>query len=296
MKGYRVSFLLTYFLLFSAGPEFLPFFKAIVYILPPAVSSDFWTRNYGDRIYYYAKRDISRDIAFIDQDFERISSIYQVVIPVVPADDTEVYLENLRLLNQVAGSHGLRVIYAIFPGEKYGKEQDYLTPDSPMYRLVLRDMEFLAALPFTYKIAIWFGWKENVSPGRLVFFSRSLPGFLKPYYAIWLDEEYVGEARKAMDKGLSPNTTVITEIYNYDDMARVSALYPDQIVITGYSGARNLKEWRNGIEHLLSLCRTWKVGIWIYSDRNDGSGEEFSAFINGELTNFYLPLIPPRGF
>jgi len=296
MKGYWASFLLVCFLLFPASHDFFPSFKGMVYILPPSVSSDFWARNYGDRIYYYAKRDISQDIAFIDQDFEKIASIYQVVIPVVPADDTDVYFENLRLLNQVAGSHGLRVIYAIFPGEKYGEEPDYLKPGSPMNRLLIKDMKFLASLPFTYRIAIWFGWKEDVSPARLVSFSRSLPVFLRPYYAVWLDEEYVEDARRAMDKGLTPTTTVITEIYDPDDMARVSGLYPDQIVITGYSGARNLEEWRRGIERLLSRCRAWKVGIWIYSDSSDGSGEKLSALINGELSDFYFPLIPPRGF
>jgi len=69
--------------------------KAIVYILPYEKCNDYWAKTYGDRIYYYVYGNVSEDRNLIDKDFGTISSIYDMVIIGIPADDTQQYLENI---------------------------------------------------------------------------------------------------------------------------------------------------------------------------------------------------------
>ncbi len=269
--------------------------KSIVYILPYEICSDYWFRKYGDRIYYYVYGNLSQDKWAIEEDFQIISSIYRFVIIVLPAEDSKLYFKNLNVINQTADEFGLRVIYAIFPKEKYGREDRYLDPGSKMHKLVLRDMKYLLSLNATYKVAIWYGWEYRDNAEDIVNFYFSLPEGMRPGYAIWLDEGYTESAEETYELGLPENVLVITELYSKNLIKKYSGLYPNQMVVTGYSGASSLKEWRNGIESLLFPCKTWKVGIWIFYDIGDGNGEKDAAFIDGGLSDFlFNPIIKPH--
>ncbi len=267
--------------------------KAMVYILPHRKCSDYWQRKYGDRIYYYVYGNLLKDRSAIEEDFRIISSIYRMVIIVVPADDTENYFRNIRVINQVALESDLKVIYAIFPKEKYGREDTYLEPGSPMYNLVLKDMDYFSSLRSSFRVAVWYGWRYRNNGGDITAFYYSLPLRLRRWYAVWLDEGYTGAGWEAIRSGLPQDVLIITELYDRDLIDKYCGLFPRQMVVTGYSGASSLREWKNGMERLLSGCKTNMVGVWIFYDKNDGSGENCSALINGALTDFYWnPVIP----
>jgi len=246
----------------------------------------------GDRIYYYVYGNLSQDRHSIEKDFEIISTIYSRVIVVIPAEDTPLYFKNLMVVNNVAEEFGLKVLYAIFPNEKYGREDTYLEEGSEMYNLVVQDMQYLASMNATYKIAVWYGWTYRCNALDIATHS------LKDKYAVWLDEEYVEKVKDVYLHGLPYDILFITEAYDKDEVASYSCLYYNQMLVTGYEGAKSLKEWRENIENLLSVCKTGNVGIWIFYDIGDGSGEEDAAFIDGNLTDFNFSFSVPfqKGF
>jgi len=272
--------------------------RSIVYILPYEKCSDYWAKTYGDRIYYYVYGNLSQDRHSIEKDFEIISTIYSRVIVVIPAEDTSLYFKNLMVVNNVAEESGLEVLYAMFPNEKYGREDTYLEEGSKMYDLVVQDMQYLASMNATYKIAVWYGWTYRCNALDIVNFYHSLPSSLKNKYAVWLDEEYVERVRDVYLHGLPYDVLFITEAYDKGEVESYSCLYYNQMLVTGYEGAKSLQEWRENIENLLSVCRTSNVGIWIFYDIRDGSGEEDAAFIDGNLTDFNFSFNVPfqKGF
>ncbi len=260
--------------------------KSIVYILPHERCSDYWTRTYGDRIYYYAYENISADRKFIEKDFEIISGIYDRVIVVVPAEDSQLYFNNMKIIDEIATEMGLQTIYAIFPGEKYGREDSYLEAGSEMHNLVIGDMQYLSSLTSTYKVAIWYGWTYRCNAEDIADFYLSIPDNLKEKYAVWLDEEYAERVRDVYLYGLPTTVLFITEAYDVEEIKSYSCLYYNQMLVTGYEGASSLQEWSNNINEMLSFCKCKNVGIWIFYDIGDGAGEEYAAFIDGKLSDF----------
>ncbi|RLF41249.1 MAG: hypothetical protein DRN12_03590 [Thermoplasmata archaeon] len=260
--------------------------KDLVYILPYEICRDYWYKTYGDRIYYYVYENLSDDQNYINRDFNYISSFYDKIIVVIPADDTLQFLLNLKIIDSLAGRNNLKVIYAIFPKEKYGREDTYLDNNSEMHGLVLQNLEFLNNLSNTSKIAVWYGWSYRCNPKDIVDFYYSLPSEIREKYAIWLDEEYTTRLTKLYEEGLPKDTLVITEAYSRNLIDEISDRYVNQLLITGYEDATSVDDWRTHIEELLSICKTNRVGIWIYYDKNDGSGENYTAYINNRLTGF----------
>ncbi len=272
--------------------------KSIVYILPYEKCSDYWTKTYGDRIYYYVYGNLSQDKHSIEKDFKIISAIYSRVIVVIPAEDTPLYFKNLKVVNDVAEEFSLGVLYAIFPNEKYGREDTYLENGSKMHNLVIQDMQYLSSMNATYKIAVWYGWTYRCDSADIVNFYNTLSENLRDRYAVWLDEEYVERVRDVYLHGLPYDVLFITEAYDKKEVASYSYLYSNQMLVTGYEGAESLQEWRENIENLLSVCKTDDVGIWIFYDIGDGSGEEDAAFIDGKLADFNFSFNVPlqKGF
>ncbi len=260
--------------------------KSIVYILPHEICNDYWTKKYGDRIYYYVYENISRNEETIRNDFGIISSIYDTVIIVIPADDTQLYFHNIRVIDKIAGEYDMSVIYAIFPGEKYGDEDTYIEEGSKMHSLIIQDMQYMSSLNHTYKVAIWYGWTYRCDSADIVSFYDSLPGNLKEKYAVWLDEEYAERVRDVYANGMPHNVLFITEAYDKMKIEEYSCLYYNQMLITGYEGASSLQEWRKNVESLLSACKCKNVGIWIFYDIGDGAGEEYAALMEGKLSDF----------
>lgn len=260
--------------------------KDLVYILPYNVCSDYWAKTYGDRIYYYVYGNLSKDQEYIDEDFRRITCFYDKVIIVIPADDTSQFFSNIHIIDRLAGENNLKVIYAVFPNDKYGKEDTYLDDKSKMHDLVIQDMEFLGSLSNTSKVAVWYGWSYRCNTRDITNFYFSLPENLRDVYAIWLDEEYARRVTDVYGEGLPENVLVITEAYSKNLIKQVSGIYLNQLLVTGYEGAVSIEDWHTHIEELLSFCKTNKIGIWIYCDKNDGSGEEYTACINGKLIDF----------
>ena len=51
------------------------------------------------------------------------------------------------------------------------------------------------------------------------------------------------------------------------------------MIITGYSGAQSPSKWLDDICRKLELVKnTNSIGIWIFYDREDGSGEEYGTY------------------
>ncbi len=272
--------------------------KAIVYILPYEKCSNYWASVYGDRIYYYVYGNVTEDRTAIEKDFEVIRKVYDTVIIVIPADDTKLYFQNMKAMDEMASEKNLRVIYAIFPKEKYGEEDSYIENGSKMHALLLRDMEFLSALNATYKIAVWYGWTYRCDAKDIFNFYNTLPSSLKSMYAVWLDEEYADKIRNVYLYGVPHDILFITEAYDKEEIARYSCLYYNQMLVTGYEGASSWREWKENIEDMLSVCKCSKIGIWIFYDIGDGAGEEYAAFIDGKLANFNFSYSIPfqKGF
>lgn len=252
--------------------------RAIVYILPSRASTPAWRERYGDRIYFYVYANLSEYAELVDEDFAAISKVYNTVIVVIPADDTRLFRANLALLDSVASGRGLRILWAVFPKWKYGREENYLAPGTPMNRLVLDLMRYLAGLKSTWKVAVWYGWPNRANADDVVKFYESLPSDLKPLYACWLDQPYAEVARGLAQRGA--DFLVITELYSEAAISAYSGLLERQMVVTGYHGARSPEEWLSGIKRKVSLIKGVGryLGIWIFYDINDGHGEEYAAY------------------
>ena len=301
LMPFYIVFILVFSVSFYASPHSSPrqnFTKAIIYILPYENCNDYWTKTYGDRIYYYVYGNVSEDRKAIEKDFSIIATIYNTVILIIPADDTHLYFKNMATMDEIACHYGLKTIYAIFPGEKYGREDSYIENGTEMHSLVIKDMEYLTSLNSTYKVAVWYGWNYRCDARDIVKFYDSLPSLIKSKYAVWLDEEYAEKVKDVYSYGLPSDVLFITEAYDKEEIQTYSCLYYNQMVVTGYEGAKSLQEWRENIEEMLSVCKSKNIGIWIFYDIGDGAGEEYAAFIDGELANFNFSYNVPfqKGF
>ena len=265
-------------------------YRSIVYILPSAVSSPHWHDKYGDRIYFYVHENLDDYVSYIDSDFRKIKSVYNTVIVVIPAEDTELFFNNLRILNSIADSNGLNLLFAIFPKEKYGDEETYLIPGSAMNDLVIQDMDSMAELSRTWKIAVWYGWEDRTNPADVLNFYNSLPENLKDKYAVWLDEEYI-EPMEDLAETIPADLLVITEWYQLEGLGEISSIFKSQMIITGYDGAENSRDWLSHIQLLFNGIsgKNRLVGIWIFYDRNDGSGESLTAFFPDDSVQLANP-------
>jgi len=252
--------------------------RAVAYILPSKASTPVWKERYGDRIYFYVYANLSEYAKLIEEDFNVISKVYNTVIVVVPADDTELFRANIALLDTIARARGLKIMWAVFPKWKYGSEDDYLTSGTPMNRLVLGLLRYLAGLNSTWKVAVWYGWSNRANADDVVSFYESLPSELKPLYACWLDQPYAEVA-----KGLASRRVdffVVTELYSEAVISAYSGLLERQMIVTGYYGAGSPEEWLSGISRKISLIKGVGryLGIWIFYDINDGQGERYAAY------------------
>ncbi len=260
-------------------------FCGIVYILPSKASSPKWQREYGDRIYFYVKENLSKYIKLIDEDLKIISSAgYNFVILLIPLDNDPQFLRNLELMDELARERGLGIFYAILPKEKYGREWDYLSKGSRVNSALLKFMNFLSDLKSTQGIAVWYGWKDRrFDPGEIREFYLSLPERIKRIYWVWLDEAYVVEAVRA---GLPYDTPVVTELYDPLRLALYIRAFEKQIVVTGIWDAESSSSWSERMREKLGLGASGRiVGVWIFDDTNDGSGEKYRAYINGKLSS-----------
>ncbi len=265
-------------------------YRAIVYILPSCCSSPEWYREYGDRIYFYVYADLSEYADQIRADFLTISSVYNTIIVVLPADDTEQYFNNLKILDSLAADVGLNFIFAIFPKEKYGPEDTYLDAGTPMNSLVVQDIDSMAKLPQVWKVAVWYGWDYRLNPPDIPRFYGTIPRTKRDYYAMWLDEEYIPQMTE-IAKMMPSDFLVITEWYQADSMCKISSIFPTQMVITGVSEASSPEEWLEYAEENFSaVCGNDRyMGIWIFWDRNDGAGENLSAYFPGYTPSLENP-------
>ncbi|RSN68721.1 hypothetical protein D9Q81_05220 [Candidatus Korarchaeum cryptofilum] len=260
-------------------------FCGIVYILPSKASSPKWQREYGDRTYFYVKENLSKYKGLIDEDLKVISSAgYNFIILVIPLDDEPTFLRNLELMDELARERGLGILYAIFPKEKYGREWDYLSKGSSVNSALLKLMNFLSNLKSTQGIAVWYGWEgRRFDPSEIREFYLSLPERMRSIYWVWLDDAYVLEAVKA---GLPEDTPVVTELYDPLELALYSGAFKRQIVVTGVWNADSSASWLGRMREKLGLGASGRiVGVWIFDDTNDGFGEKYRAYINGELSS-----------
>ncbi|MFZ8855339.1 MAG: hypothetical protein ACO2OQ_04165 [Thermofilaceae archaeon] len=227
--------------------------RAIVYILPSRACTPVWRERYGDRIYFYAYANVSEYRGAVEENFEAISLVYNTVVVVVPAEDTPLYFSNLRVVDELASRHGLRVMWALLPRWKYGPEEDYLKPGTRMNQLVLQVMSFLSGLNSTWRIAMWYGWEHRANASDLLSFYSALPDPLKPLYAAWIDQPYAEVVRDLA--GRNPPFLVVTELYSEEALIRYSGLLQRQLVVTGYQGASGPEEWLRGVTRKLGLAR-----------------------------------------
>lgn len=263
----------------------------IVYILPYNACSRYWYEHYGDRIFFYAYSNISRYAHYIDSDFNIIRKVYDTVIIIIPAENSSLFFYNLRQIDLISRKHSLKVLWTIFPKWKFGDEKDYLEPGTRLNIVLLRIMDYLATLNSTWKIAIWYGWRDRADVSDIVMFYNSLTPKLKQFYALWLDQPYVYLTEKLVT--YDPKFLIITELYSEDFLKKYACIVPNQMIITGYPNARSIEEWLMGICKKLMLIRDTKhLGIWIYYDINDGSGERYAAYFENEgLVNPWVCLI-----
>lgn len=252
--------------------------RAIVYILPSRACSSEWRERYGDRIYFYVYANLSEYHSLIEEDFRLLALVYNTVIMVVPADDTELYFSNLKLIDELASENGLRIMWVVLPKWKYGAEHEYLVPGSRMNRLVLGVMDYLSKLNSTWRIAVWYGWRDRANALDIIRFYESLPYRLKPLYAAWIDQPFIKAAVDLAEH--DPPFLVVTELYSEDALRAFSNLLPNQMVITGFYGARTPQAWLEGISRKIQLIggADRVVGIWIFYDIGDGHGEEYAAY------------------
>jgi len=255
--------------------------KAIAYILPSKACNKIWRKKYGDRIYFYAYANLSDYSSMIAEDFEVISEVYDTVIIMIPGEDTRLFYYNLGIIDKIASSKGLRLLWVILPRWKYGREEDYLVPGTNINKLVLDLMKYLANLDSTWKIALWYGWTYRMNASDVLMFYENLPINLRNFYAVWLDQPYAEVAKKLSEE--KPDFLVITELYSSDAISKYSGLLRYQMVVTGYENAKSPENWlRNICDKLKIINQTYAIGIWVFYDKGDGHGEKYSAYFPGE--------------
>jgi len=265
-------------------------FAGMVYVLPSSASTPYWYQQYGDRIYFYVYANLEDYRTAITSDFNIIAKRYRLIIIVVPADDLPSYYQNLRIMNELAAKSNLRILYGIFPKEKYGAETDYLTPRTAMHALVLDNMRFMSQLRTTYGVGIWYGWRQRLIPEDIRSFHASLPQDIKRFYLTWIDSQFVA---RMVDRGLPGiakelDIQVVTELYDDRQISRCASSFYKQIVVAGLEDCVSASEWRSAIRALLSktsctLVEPRVFAAWIFWDRNDGCDQNLTAYIGGEL-------------
>ncbi len=250
--------------------------RGVVYILPSWYCSSYWRDTYGDRIYFYVYGNVSECIDGIEYDFNMISQAYNLVVIVIPADDTNLYFYNLASMDSIAGKYGVKLTWALFPKSKYGREDTYLDPGTPMHNLVVNVMEYLVSLNNTYHVAVWYGWtyRLNASSDLWVFYN-SLPDSVRPYYAVWIDQPFLD-----CIYDINISVPVYTEIYNPSLIPVYTGVIDQQILVTGYQ-THNMTEWLDCVHNYIESSNTDNIVIWIYYDVGDGHGEYYYAYKPG---------------
>lgn len=159
-----------------------------------------------------------------------------------------------------------------------------------MHTLVLDNMRFMSQLKTTFGVGVWYGWKGRLIPEDIRNFYASLPQDIKRFYLTWIDSQFVA---RMVDRGLPEITKeldiqVVTELYSDRQISRYAGTFHRQIVITGLEDCVSASDWRSAIRALLSKTSCTLVAprvfaAWIFWDRNDGCGQNLTAYINGEL-------------
>jgi hypothetical protein len=271
--------------------------SGIVYILPEGGSSDYWGNTYGDRIYFYAHANVSDYREDILDDFNVIARNYDHAIVIIPSEETNLYYYNMAKLNEWAGLNNFEIIYAFF--SMYGGEEVYLDIGSWEHELLLHNMDFLTNLSSTVACGVWFGDHDRpINVTELQDFYYSLPANVRDKYYVWVDQPFIEDAvlvgLPAFANEL--NLTVVTELYNNNNLAFYGGWFNNQMIITGYQGASSPEDWVMGMKNKLGYVvqanqdyYSRRMGVWIFWDNDDGAKEEFYAYINGTLRN---PLHP----
>ena len=210
--------------------------RGIVYVLPSNASTPFWKERYGDRCYFYVYANLSDYKDAISEDFFIIRKYYDTVIVVIPADDTSLFHHNLAVVDKIAQENSLRLMWAIFPKWKYGAEEDYLKPGTPMNKLVIELMAYLSSLNSTWKIGVWYGWQYRLNYTDIIDFYTSLPENLRKLYAAWIDEPYAPILENL--SRVKPEFLVVTELYSFEAIIKYSGKVSWQMIITGFYRAK----------------------------------------------------------
>jgi hypothetical protein len=278
--------------------------SGIVYILPQGASSYHWMNTYGDRIYFYAHANLTDYKGDMLDDFEAIARNYRYAIVTIPLSDTELFYYNMERLNQWAEENKLEILYAFF--SMYGGGETYFDIGSQEHALLVQNMGFLTNLSSTTACGVWYGDHErpmNVSEIRDLYYS--LPQELREKYHPWVDQPFIEEAVMGGLPSLANelNLTVVTELYSHDNLALYGGWFEDQIIVTGYSGAPSPEDWVSGMRGKLGSTLQVKpeynprrLGVWIFWDENDGSNEDFAAYINGSIRNPLQPSAQLKDF
>jgi len=272
--------------------------RGVSYILPSGACTPFWREAYGDRIMFYAKANLTEYADLIRGDFRVISKVFNLVVVMIPGDDTPLFRENLKVVDRIAGEEGLKVMWVILPKWKYGDERDYLTPGTPVNRLVVELMKYLSTMGSTWRIGVWYGWQDRASPSDVAAFYASLPEDVKGLYSVWIDQPFI-ERMTGLRGQLPDDVLVATELYSEQYIEAYSGLFKTQMIVTGYSGAEGPADWLEAAARRLALVRGVNriVTIWTFYDIGDGHGERYAwYFPNQPLADpYHLRLVPSTG-
>lgn len=270
--------------------------SGIVYMLPHGDSSPRWHNKYGGRIQFYAHAKLDNYRESMLSDFEEIGQDYSYIILPIPLNDTDRYYQNLENVSKWAQNKNIEVLYTFHPKWKFGKEPNYLHQDTKAFEAMIKVMRLLAEFDSTKGIATWYGW-----PGREFYeseietFYDSLPEKVRKKYYLWLDQAYVEQAVEDSFPKIADDLDmrVITELYSNLSLALYGDRFDEQIIVSGYYGEESVEDWQEKIRRRLSFVlknreRDTKpkgLGVWTFWDVNDGFGERYRAYINGELVN-----------
>jgi hypothetical protein len=287
---------------------FYPYDSGIVYMLPSDAATPYWMQTYGDRTAFYIYSNISVHKDGILSDLEVISRYYRFIVRVLPLDDTSFFYYNSRLMDSWATQENLKILYAFFPKSKYGAEESYLVAGSAVHERLIQDMQFVGGLSSTIGVAVWYGWRDvPINVQQIADFYNSLSQDMKSLYCVWLDGSFVRDAAAAgLPKLVDPlNITVVTELYSTDILSQYGFAFKRQLIVSGASGAYSLDEWEAAMAEKLSSLHgsislvndsPRKLIVWAFWDKNDGSEEQYTAYLNRALSNPLLTSVPTQVF
>jgi len=285
---------------------FYPYDSGIVYMLPSEASTPYWMETYGDRTAFYIYSNVSLYKNEILKDFDAISRYYRFIVRILPIDDTAFFYYNLRLMDSWAAEKSLKVLYAFFPKSKYGPQESYLVAGTTVHERLIHDMQFVENLSATTAVAVWYGWEGiHLNVQEVEDFYNSLSQDLRRLYCVWLDGSFAEDAAAAgLSKVVDPlNITVVTELYSVDFLSQYGFAFKRQIIVSGSSGDQSINEWQDAMTEKLNLVRASpdlsnyslrRLVVWTFWDRDDGSDEEYTAYLNGTLSNPLLTSIPTQ--